>query len=168
MKTFEARLDTLSKIITGLMGPIFLIWPWYLIISLRSQPDQNYLPHLIVLGILLIVLFIACYIYWPKNYQINNGELIVKRLISEKRFLLSDITKAEYVSKLQMGWALRILGNGGIFGYTGFFTNKTFGRMNWFVTDKDKMIVLALTNGKHIVVSPDDTEEFLKSLKGKK
>jgi hypothetical protein len=168
MSVFEAKLDGLSKIITGLMGPLFVIWPWYLIFSLRTQPDKSYMWLTAVIGVVLIILFIGCYLFMPKSYTLNDGNLSIQRLKGDAAFSISEIASAKAITKIDMGVTIRIMGNGGIFGYTGFFTNKTFGRMNWFVTDKDKMIIIALTNGKHIVISPDDTEGFLKSIKAKK
>ncbi len=167
MKIFDAKLDGLTKTITGLMGPVFVLWPWILIFALRNETDKSYQGLIIFLGIVLLILFIGCYLYMPKQYSIEDGKLIITRPKGNIIFNLSDIATANAVSKIDMGIVVRIMGNGGIFGYTGFFTNKTFGRMNWFVTNKEKMIVIKLKNEKHITVSPEDGIGFLKAISGR-
>jgi hypothetical protein len=80
-------------------------------------------------------------------------------------YSLSDILKVEKTDTQAMGFLIRMFGNGGIFGYTGYFTSKTFGRMRFFVTNKNKLVLVHLNNGKKIALSPDDQDEFLKAMK---
>jgi fumarate reductase subunit C len=161
---FKASLDTVSKIITSLMAPIFTIFPIYLFFSLRNEPDQSLHIYFIGIIVLLNLIFVGCVLYWVKGYTVNETQLIIHRLKGKKIFLLADIAKHEALTKKEMGFVLRVLGNGGIFGYTGFFTNKTFGRMNWFVTSQQNLVIITLNNNKVIAVSPDDVVGFRKLL----
>jgi uncharacterized membrane protein (Fun14 family) len=64
-----------------------------------------------------------------------------------------------------MGIALRVLGNGGIFGYTGGFATKALGRMQWYITNQQNIVLIKLRNGKLICVSPDDVPGFVSAMK---
>jgi Bacterial PH domain len=164
-KYFLASLDTVSKIITGLVSPIFTLFPIILFFALRAQPNQNYIPYFIGVTLLLWVIFAYCVLFWVKGYTITGEHLIINRVWKDKTILLQDLKSAESITKSDMGLVLRYLGNGGVFGYTGFFSNKQYGRMEWFVTSQEKLIVIELHNQKIICISPDDTADFIKTLK---
>jgi hypothetical protein len=162
---FKASLDTVSKIITGLVGPIFTLFPIYYWYMFSHGTDLKYEPAFIGLILVLLFIFALCIINWPKKYIIAGENLIIKNLVGQKVYNRHTFTAVQAVSKKEVGLALRIFGNGGVFGYTGWFTTKTFGRMRWFVTNSEKMIIITLQNGKNIAVSPDETEAFVKALK---
>jgi hypothetical protein len=164
-KNFTASLDTPSKIITGLCAPLFLIWPAVLLYVLRTQPDQSYLWLMIVIAVLLPLIFIGCYLLYPKSYTVTNSSLQINRPIGALTIDKKDIKSGEFIPKKDMGVALRMLGNGGIFGYTGYFTTKQLGRMLWYVTYQEKMVLITLTSGKIICVSPDDVTGFVAAMK---
>jgi hypothetical protein len=163
-KHFSASLDTVSKIITGLVGPIFTLFPLYFFISLRNHPDKAYMPYYIGIIIFLWIAFAFCFLYWVKGYTIENGQLIIHRRIGDKMYDLQNFKSAESITKLEMGFVIRILGNGGVFGYTGFFTSKKHGRMQWFVTSQEKLMIIEMRDGKYICISPDDGAGFVKAL----
>jgi hypothetical protein len=166
MKTFAASLDNLSKIITGVLAPVFILMPWLIWSALRTQQKSQYESMLIGLAIILPLLFLLAYLMKPLSYTIDDeGSLSINAKLAGKKIALDQIKKAELVSKEQFGFLIRIMGNGGLFGYTGYFTAKDYGRMRWFVTNKDNTILLTLNNDTKVVVSPDDTAGFLKAIK---
>ena len=59
--------------------------------------------------------------------------------------------------------SLRIWGNGGLFGITGYFWNKNLGRFRIFATDPRRAVVLKL-HDRTVVVSPAEPEAFLEEL----
>jgi uncharacterized membrane protein (Fun14 family) len=164
---FSATLDTVSKIITGLVTPLFTIFPVILFVSLRTQKDDQYIPYFVGVMLLLWIIFGVCYLFWVTGYSIQDSNLVIHRKGKAKVFSLDSIKNATAVSKEDMGFVIRNMGNGGLFGYTGFFSNKQFGRMQYFVTSTEKIIVLHLTDDKIICISIDDSVGFLKAL-GKK
>ncbi len=66
-----------------------------------------------------------------------------------------------YVDKDKMGWAIRIFGVGGLFGYFGKFANKEMGNMTWYATRRDKTVLVTTTGNKKIIVTPDEPEAFV-------
>ncbi len=54
----------------------------------------------------------------------------------------------------------RILGNGGLFGYTGYYRNSTFGNMRWFATQRKNYILIEKNNGQKIIITPDEPDFF--------
>ena len=163
-KYFKASLDTVSKIITGLVSPIFTLFPIILFFALRNEADKSYLPYFVLLCLMLWVAFAYCILFWVKGYSLAEGQLVIQRQWKNKTYALSEIKSANYITKKDRGFVIRVMGTGGIFGYTGYFTSKQHGRMQWFVTNQEKLIVVELTNGKFICISPDDTDGFLKAL----
>ena len=56
---------------------------------------------------------------------------------------------------------MRKFGSGGVFGYIGKFWNKQQGNMIWYATDMKNPVMIETKNGKKIVLTPDDREQFL-------
>jgi hypothetical protein len=81
--------------------------------------------------------------------------LIIERPVGKKIFRLSDITSVEVPSKESMRWTIRTFGNGGLFGYWGKFTNKTYGNMTWYATRRSNYILIKIKE-RQIVITPDD------------
>jgi Bacterial PH domain len=162
---FAATLDTVSKIITALVAPIFTIFPVLLFFVLRSQQDQNYIAYYIGIILLLWIAFAVCLAYWVQGYSLTETELIIHQKFTTTKLPLSTIVSATAVSKQEMGLVIRYMGNGGLFGYTGYFSNKLYGRMQWYVTSMQHLIVLELIDKKYICISPNEVQDFLKKIK---
>jgi Na+-driven multidrug efflux pump len=168
MPEFKASLDVQSKIITSVLAPVFLLVPWFILSTiLQGTKDTKYQSVFIFLGVTLAVLFVFTFLLSPTRYIIENKKLTIKTRIKDFTYNLEHLKKSGAITKSEMGFLIRVFGNGGIFGYTGFFTSKVFGRMQFWVTNSSKLILLELANNKKVVLSPDDTEGFLKSIKPK-
>jgi hypothetical protein len=59
--------------------------------------------------------------------------------------------------------SLRLFGNGGMFGITGLYRNKTLGTYRAFVTDPRQSVVLQMTS-RVVVISPAYPRAFLGDL----
>ena len=51
-----------------------------------------------------------------------------------------------------------------MFGYYGLFRTTKLGKCTWYVTRRDRMIVVA-TDSKTTLYSPDDTAGFLAAIR---
>jgi len=47
-----------------------------------------------------------------------------------------------------------------VFAATGIYWNRQFGVFRAYVTDQKKLVVVELQNGKRVVISPANTEEW--------
>jgi hypothetical protein len=95
-------------------------------------------------------------LYKINGYRLNVNALIIERPVGKKIFRLSDITSVEVPSKESMRWTIRTFGNGGLFGYWGKFTNKTYGNMTWYASHRSNYILIKIKDEGKIVITPDD------------
>ncbi|MBK7097339.1 MAG: hypothetical protein IPH58_01935 [Sphingobacteriales bacterium] len=117
------------------------------------------------LSTLFLVILVVTYGLSVTNYEINSYELVICRPFKNKIIPKENITSAERIYKRDLKWTFRVFGSGGLFGIYGNFFNKKFGTMNWFVTREDKLILIKTNKGKKYVVSPDEPERFLDTLR---
>jgi len=57
--------------------------------------------------------------------------------------------------------SLRLLGNGGLFGISGWFWNRRIGGFRAYATDPGRVVLLRYRNGKKVVVTPHDVQHFI-------
>jgi hypothetical protein len=152
METYKASLNITSKIITGF---IFLPAIFGVALMLTLQPWYG---GLFVFVLSFIILFWS-YLYWVRCYQISDTRLIIKRPFTkfDKVILLSEIKSVKLLTKEDMKGTLRTGGNGGLFGYSGYFTNNKLGTFTVYATNSKNRLMLFLATGNNkIVISPDD------------
>lgn len=122
--------------------------------------SQSVIPTIISWSIIL-----TCAAFGVYGYSIQNGMLIILRLGWSKDILLSDIKSIAYKPNAMMG-SLRIWGIGGVFGYIGHFKNRILNHYTAYATHRRKTVVIETKKKGQIVISPDNPEEFVQSLKG--
>ncbi len=96
------------------------------------------------------------------GYSINDQKLIIHRLGWTTEFDLHDLVNAEFKAQAIKG-SWRLLGNGGLFGWIGAFSNTELGTFRAYATNRNKCVVLELKD-KTLLVTPDSPSEFVKSL----
>ena len=94
-----------------------------------------------------------------RGYELVPGALVVRRLWWTTRWPLNGPVKAALRPNV-MARSWRILGNGGVFAFSGTFSNAALGRYRAFVTDLKRTVVLDTPRGI-VVVSPDRPEDFV-------
>jgi hypothetical protein len=93
--------------------------------------------------------------------MVTDDELIVHRPLVNVYIKRSDIRSVELIDKKRIKGSFRIFGVGGLFGYFGGFSNFSIGRMTWYVTRRDKPVLVTTINGKKIIVTPDESDKFV-------
>ena|ERR1700676_50369 len=160
MKTFKASLDANAMIVT-ISITIFFSFVLYL-----QYLEWNIIGYGKYFGIILPpVIYFLAYALRPVNYQITNDELIVNRLLRSVHIPLKNIVSAELIESNTISWSIRTFGVGGLFGYYGRFRNATLGNMIWYATRKDRPVLIRTIRDEKIILTPDDTAQFLASLK---
>ena len=155
---FKSSLDKTSKAIT--IGVILLLIVVSLFISYPFSDIENLTTSLFS-GLLFMVITIVAYAFSTKSIELNQNDLYVKRPFDKVVILLSDIIKIEKIDYKDLSFAMRKFGSGGLFGYFGKFWNKQQGSMTWYVTNMKNPVMIETKNGKKIVLTPDDREQFL-------
>ena len=160
---FSASLDGLAKGITLGVNLLFL----FIIVSpfLFLQPAERG-EEVILSPILLFIIDAGIFIFRPIAYTITDQEIMVNRLWKSVIINRKDIQSVEILDKDFYKRTTRTFGVGGMWGYFGKFSHDTIGVMTWYVTRRDKMILLKLSDDKKVVLSPDNLEIFVEKLKG--
>ena len=112
----------------------------------------------VVASIVSAVVLIAA-LYAPWRYVISEESLTVKRAIGSVRYRLSEFTSARRLTPEDLKGCTRLWASGGLFGYYGLFQTNRLGKCWWYVTQKNKAVVL--TGNKTLVISPDNVEGLL-------
>ena len=164
MKEFSATMDKKTKRLTLLGILIFFVFLGLTTPSILDNPKNGYIS-IILLAVVLIFAYLVPFLYRPIKYVITNDELIIVRLIKPYKIRLNEIKKVEPISKEDLKGTVRVFGSGGAFGYFGKFRNKKYGTMTFFTTRTDNRVYILTSEGKNIIISPDDSENFVSSLK---
>jgi len=93
--------------------------------------------------------------------------LIIKRIIGDFKVERKKILKVIHPDRSYLSFVVRVFGNGGLFGYTGYFWNKSFGKMHWFVTQRKNYVVIDIGTKRKIVLSPDDYDGLIDALQNR-
>jgi hypothetical protein len=98
----------------------------------------------------------------PKAIEIEGGELrILRRAWRAAAFPLSRVEQAGVLPPRGLSGALRVLGNGGLFGYYGWYYRRGLFRL--FATRRSGLVEVVV-GGRRIVVSPDEPGRFVEGL----
>ena len=57
--------------------------------------------------------------------------------------------------------AVRVFGNGGLFGLSGWFWSRRIGRFRAYATDPERAVLLRYRDGRKVVVTPSDVAHFI-------
>jgi hypothetical protein len=117
----------------------------------------------VFMGCLGAVLLVATYAWSPRSYTISERSILVKRLIGIARIPLDGIREARIATPDDFRDCMRLLGNGGLFGYYGQFSTAKLGECTWYVTNQSHAVVVITRTGT-TVFSPDDADGFLAAI----
>ncbi|MEX0811202.1 MAG: PH domain-containing protein [Chitinophagales bacterium] len=164
---YKASLNTLGKIITGLVI-LFFIYMGYESISsfIKTPDDTTVLYPQIGAFVLLFLVIVFSYLFAPKAYKITDSELQVLRPVGNKKFKLSDISEVRFVENSLKTVGIRTFGVGGLFGYYGKFYFKDIGSVNMYATKLGNRILITMKDDKKIILTPNDLN-FSSDLKEK-
>lgn len=109
-----------------------------------------------------VVLVLWTALYTVVGYTIAGNEILVHRLLWATHLPLGGLSEAQYEPEA-MRSAVRVMGIGGLFSWTGYYWSKRLGRYRAFVTDPRRTVVLRFGE-KTVVVSPEEPEAFVKEL----
>ena len=148
---YKASLDKTALLITSLVTLMF----GALIVFNFILP----------LAIFLIIIYLICIALKPLSYEITKDELIIRRLIKSVRMNRADIKSLELIEKTTLSGTIRTFGVGGLFGWYGKFANSQLGNMTWYLTRRDKPVLILKKDSKKILISPDQAEAFVREFK---
>jgi hypothetical protein len=109
----------------------------------------------------LLSVLVVSFLISVSSYTIETDNITINRRIGNIVINKSDIQSIKLLSKDDLKWTIRTFGVGGLFGYYGKFSNRKIGSMTWYVTHRNKTILITTTAGKKILISPDEPETFI-------
>jgi len=147
---FSASYDRTTKILSafvclGLMAVIFAV------------------PS-VMLGCLSLFVMLVGYAYSPRSYVLEGRAVLVTRLAGTARIALDDVREARCATPDDFRGCIRLWGSGGLFGYYGLFSTAKLGKSTWYVTNRKNAVVL-ITAAKTVLLSPDDPNGFLATIR---
>lgn len=151
---FKASMDTPAKVVTVVITIVFAA-----IILVQFPSIEGESPALYITAILFITYGMA-YLYRPLNYTLTEKDLLIKRPIGTVRIPRVSITAINPIERKKIRGAIRTFGVGGLFGYYGKFYTFSIGSMTWYMTNRNKALLLTTTSQRKILISPDERERF--------
>jgi len=164
MKSFDAPYDRFTVFLTTFLLILMLGLPAFILLQTKGEgPTEGFL----ILGLVSLIIFsvvIFTFLTRPLAYQIQDGLLTIQSGIRSPKFKISEIAEVKIPQSDEMGFSIRTFGNGGLFGYTGFYQNSTFGEVEMFATRRNQYLVIRMKSGKTIVLTPDRPKEMMAAL----
>lgn len=88
----------------------------------------------------------------PRYTEVTEEMIIVKQIWGQLVFDRKDVEIVP-IGKDDLKRSIRTFGNGGLFGYAGYFQNKKLGKYRMYVTRLKDLSLLTDRNGKKTVIN---------------
>lgn len=159
--TYKTSLDNFAKAITigvAILFSIIIIGQYSIITDAgRAVP--------IYTAVALLLIYFSAFAFKPINYNLTNDELIIHRLFIDVKIDRTHIKSVELIDKEIIRWSFRTFASGGLFGYFGKFVNSKLGKMTWYATRKDRIVLVQTINDRKIILTPNDPLKFIADFK---
>jgi len=131
----------------------------------RVVPVPAGFTHLFGLAVALVFPLILAFslLFVVRGYCIERDALFIQRLLWRTCVPLQGLSSVSVTPGICKG-SIRIMGNGGLFAFTGLYQNRTLGRYRLFATDLSRSVVLRLQS-RTIVVTPAIPNDFVECLR---
>ena len=156
---FTAAPWPTSLKVSSVLGTILLAGAG--IASYRAIPVFSGFTHAfgLAVSLLLPVLLAGSIFSTVTGYEVSSTDLTVQRLLWASHISLVGLRRVFPDPSVCRG-STRIIGNAGLFGFTGLYQNKQFGRFRLFATDLTHSVVLVLPE-RTVVITPAAAEAFV-------
>lgn len=111
----------------------------------------------------VLALLGGCALFTVRGYRLVGQVLEVQRLGWVTSIDLHQLTSAEF-RQGRFGWAWRLFGNGGLYGFSGWFYQKPLGHFRVLATRTEDLVILRFSNRHPLVISPEQPAAFTKAL----
>jgi hypothetical protein len=156
MYRYEAKLDSLARMLTVVIF-LVMIFP---ISTMIIGVQKGHWELLIIIAVLAVILLL-CQLYRPQFYTLDAEGLHIHRQGGAVNIPFSTIAEVKFIDKKDLGFGWRTIGVGGFWGYYGNFKYKSIGNATLYATNMDKIVLLKTTEGKTILITPEDMADFL-------
>lgn len=150
------------KIISAL-GTLCLVGGWvaaYRAIPVTATGFTYYFGFAISLA--FPALIVGSLLYIVKGYTISSTTLAIHRLFWTTRIPLNGLEHV-FCSPAICKGSIRIVGNAGLFSFTGLYYNVSIGKFRLFATDLASAIVMVRSE-RTIVITPENPQEVIQHI----
>ena len=141
---YKFRRD-LKVILTSVLAmvaiPIVLCVNWFV---------EGDVKALIALPLWLL-LMLGVTLRTPRYFCIEEDRIVVKLFLGSK--VLEGIRSIRPIDDFAVKGGIRIFGNGGLMGYTGYFRKRELGNFQMLAVSKKDLALVTLANGKQYVIN---------------
>jgi len=131
------------------------------VVGAFTGPRQDLSWWLLMVMLPLLIWAIAA-LFTVRGYVLTDDTLQIQRLGWKTEIPLRNLRSVDYQPQaMRHSW--RLIGNGGLFSFTGIYRNRELGTYRAFVTDLEHTVVLTFPDRK-IVLSPANTGDFVDSV----
>jgi hypothetical protein len=164
MKSFNVHFSKTTKVISTISILIFLLASGFIVYEIQNNNQISLSVKSIILIAPLSILL--TYLFMPKQYEINEKELVIHRKIGNLKIVLNEITQIEKIEAYtQLGFVIRLFGSAGFFGWLGIFYSGKYGIFKMYAGAASPLVMITYGNGKKIGISPEDLDDFMKQIK---
>lgn len=155
MKTFPtAKMDLQTKIFTILFGLICLV-----VIGFGGYEIFTEKAFFLLFPVAVVcIALISSYLMIPEISVDAQKNILIKNNFVNFKIKREEIAELDIITGKKFN--IRTFGVGGLFGYFGYFN----GNDVWYVTNVDKKIQIKMKSGKTYMISPENTEDYLRQL----
>jgi hypothetical protein len=132
--------------------------------SYRAIPVPIGFTHYFGLGISLVlpVLLVVSFLATITGYVVSTTDLAIQRILWVTHVPLVGLRRVYLDPGICKG-AVRVIGNAGLFGFTGLYRSRQLGRFRLFATDLSQSVVLVLP-GRTVVITPAAAVTFVEHI----
>jgi Bacterial PH domain len=127
--------------------------------GLFMEPRQLPLWRAAMVGVPALVL-LGALPFMVRGYVLTEEQIEVRRLGWSTVLPLAGLVAVTGEPEGLRG-SMRLFGNGGLFGISGWFWNRRIGRFRAYATDPGRVVLLRYRDGKKVVVTPHDVQHFI-------
>jgi len=129
------------------------------LIGLLTGPRQLWVWRLAMVGVPLVVL-VGSLLFMVRGYVLTESQIEVERLGWSTVLPFAGLAAVSGEPQGLQG-SLRLFGNGGLFGISGWFWNRRIGRFRAYATDPERAVLLRYRDGRKVLVTPHDVQHFI-------
>jgi len=129
------------------------------LIGFLVGPRQSWVWRMAMVGVPLVVL-VGSLLFMVRGYVLTESQIEVQRLGWRTVLPFAGLAAVSGEPQGLQG-SLRLFGNGGLFGISGWFWNRRIGRFRAYATDPQRAVLLRYRDGRKVVVTPHDVQHFI-------
>ena len=130
-----------------------------MLIGLLVGPRQSWVWRMAMVGVPLVVL-VGSLLFMVRGYVLTESQIEVQRLGWSTVLPFAGLAAVSGEPQGLQG-SLRLFGNGGLFGISGWFWNRRIGRFRAYATDPERAVLLRYRDGRKVLVTPHDVQHFI-------